>query len=489
MTDLLHNLIVPSKKRLLLFSLQVVAALFILIFPVSSLFAQMTNNPFSKPIEANDDIIVVGYKEFATLPSIDGESALAMDLETEPGGDRYFVNALQGILYTIKDGGAVTEFLDLTDANWSVSLRWTVLERGFTGLAIHPEFNNVGTAGYGKFYTLLDSSNTEPEPGFTPAEDGNDAHDTLLLEWKMSDASSKIYDGEAPRVLMRMEQPYGNHNGGQIAFNPLAKYSTPEFGTLYISIGDGGSGGDPMNMSQNLTSIFGKILRINPLGFNSSNGQYGIPEDNPFVNNSDTSILREIYVYGTRSPNRIAWDANNGQMYVADIGQNTVEEISPVNAGANLGWKVWEGSFRYVSRNGVDVADPRNDPEMTFPVVEWDQKDPLLQRSSVASSGLAVYRGSDIPQLQNLLIFAELISGEVFYVSADQLPKGGQDAIRRILLRNRDGNKTFLQVIQEKNVEQGQDEAYRADVRIAHTTDGKLFLLNKRDGVIRLLTE
>ena len=168
----------------------------------------MTNNPFSKPIEANDDIIVVGYKEFATLPSIDGESALAMDLETEPGGDRYFVNALQGILYTIKDGGAVTEFLDLTDANWSVSLRWTVLERGFTGLAIHPEFNNVGTAGYGKFYTLLDSSNTEPEPGFTPAEDGNDAHDTLLLEWKMSDASSKIYDGEAPRVLMRMEQPY-----------------------------------------------------------------------------------------------------------------------------------------------------------------------------------------------------------------------------------------------------------------------------------------
>ena len=97
MTDLLHNLIVPSKKRLLLFSLQVVAALFILIFPVSSLFAQMTNNPFSKPIEANGDIIVVGYKEFATLPSIDGESALAMDLETEPGGDRYFVNALQGI--------------------------------------------------------------------------------------------------------------------------------------------------------------------------------------------------------------------------------------------------------------------------------------------------------------------------------------------------------------------------------------------------------
>lgn len=487
MTDKLLKFKVRMKNGLSRLASQAKTALLIFCLLMSPSVAQMTNNPFSAPIEANEDIIAVGYKEFATLPDFEGEAALAMDLEKEPGGNRYFVNDLHGLLYTVTEGGDVMEYLDLNDPKWSVNLRWTVLERGFTGLALHPEFNKAGAPGYGRFYTLLDSTNTAPDPGFTP-EGGNDAHDTLLLEWKAKNASSETYDGDAPRELMRLEQPFGNHNGGQIAFNPLAMPGTADFGTLYISIGDGGSGGDPMNMSQNLASIFGKVLRINPLGTNSGNGKYGIPADNPFVNNNNA--LGEIYAYGTRSPNRIAWDSINGQMYVADIGQNTVEEISKVNAGANLGWKIWEGSFRFVSRDGVDVADPRNDSDMVFPVVEYDQKDPLMHSSGAASSGLVVYRETEIPQLQNLLIFAELITGELFYVSADDLPDGGQDAIRRILLKDNGENKTVLKIIQEKNVEQDrEEEAYRADVRFAHTTDGKLFLLNKRDGVIRLLTE
>lgn len=453
----------------------------------SPLMAQMTDNPFIEPIEANEDIISVGYKEFALLPDFDGGSPLAMDMEAEPNGERYFVNILQGILYTLKDGGEVTKYLDLNDSRWNADLRWTARERGFTGLALHPEFGSVGSPGYGRFYTLFDSSNTDPDPDFRP-DGGNDAHDTLLLEWKARDAGSQTYDGDAPRELMRMEQPFGNHNGGQIAFNPLAKPGTAEFGTLYISFGDGGSGGDPMKMSQKLNSIFGKILRINPLGSNSSNGEYGIPADNPFVGNS--SALGEIYVYGTRSPNRIAWDSKNGNMYVADIGQNTVEEVSQVVKGANLGWNTWEGSFRYVSRDGVEIGDPRNDPDMIFPIAEWDPEDPLMLPNSVASSGIAVYRGTDIPQLQNLLIFADLASGEIFYVSADNLPEGGQDAIRRILLRTGDTDKTFLEVINEKIEQQDrEDETSRADVRMAHTTDGLLFLLNKHDGVIRLLTQ
>lgn len=488
MTYKFQNIVEQSVKYTLCVAVRLRATLLVLGFMVMPALAQVTSDPFGDHIEANKDVISVGYIEFAKLPDVDGEVALAMDLEREPNGERYFVNDLHGILYTVSENGEVTEFLDLTDGKWNVDLKWTVLERGFTGLAFHPDYNSVGSDGYGRFYTLLDSTNTEPDPGFTP-EGGNNAHDTLLLEWKAGDAGSQIYDGEAPRELMRMEQPFGNHNGGQIAFNPLAEPGTPEFGTLYISNGDGGSGGDPMNMSQNLTSIFGKILRIDPLGSNSSNGQYGIPADNPFVNDADTSILREIYVYGARSPNRLAWDSKNGQMYVADIGQNTVEEISPVNAGANLGWNIWEGSFRYAGREGVDVGDPRSDASMVYPIVEWDQKDPLNPQSSVASSGLAVYRGSDIPQLQNLIIFAELVSGEIYYVSADNLPTGGQDAIRRILLSDDGESKTALEVIQEKNLAQGQDEAYRADVRLAHTTDGKLFLLNKRDGIIRLLTK
>ncbi|MCC3861652.1 PQQ-dependent sugar dehydrogenase [Pseudemcibacter aquimaris] len=448
--------------------------------------AQVTNDPFKTPIEAEKDIITIGFKEFATLPDFEEEAALAMDMELEPGGDRYFVNDLHGLLYTVSQSGDVTKYIDLNEEKWAVDLRWTVLERGFTGLALHPDFNKSGAPGYGKIYMLLDSSNKRPTPDFTP-EGGNDAHDTLLLEWTAKDASAPMYDGEAPRELMRMEQPFGNHNGGQIAFNPLATAGTAEYGTLYISNGDGGSGGDPMDMSQNMSSIFGKMLRIDPLGTNSKNGQYGIPADNPFVNEGD-DVLKEIYATGTRSPNRIAWDKKDGQMYVADIGQNTVEEISKINSGANLGWKPWEGSFRYVSRDGVEAADTSTAPDMIFPVAEYDQKDPLFQRS-VASSGIAVYRDGDVTQLNDLIIFAELASGEIFYVSADDQPNGGQDAIRRILLKTDGGNKTFLEVIQAKNEAQGRDEAMRADIRLAHTTDGKLFLLNKRDGVIRLVTE
>lgn len=485
MTDKFGKLLITRGKMLLWITVPLVAVLFIYGMLANPLSAQTTDDPFTNRIEAYDDIITVGYKEFATLPDVEDQAALAMDLEKEPGGNRYFVNDLHGILYTLSESGEVTEYLNLSDSKWNVDLRWTTLERGFTGLALHPDFNNESADGYGRFYTLLDSSNTDPNPGFRP-EGGNDAHDTLLLEWKAKDANSAVYDGASPRELMRMEQPFGNHNGGQIAFNPLAEQGTADYGNLYISNGDGGSGGDPMNMSQMLTSIFGKILRINPTGSNSSNGEYGIPADNPFI--GVPSALGELYAIGARSPNRIAWDSKTGQMYVADIGQNTVEEVSPVHSGANLGWNIWEASFRYVGRNGVDIADPRNDSDMVFPVAEYDQKDPLMHSSGAASSGLAVYRETEIPQLQNLLIFAELITGELFYVSADDLPDGGQDSIRRILLKDDGENKTMLQIIREKNEERGMEEAYRADVRLAHTTDGKLFVLNKRDGVIRLLT-
>ncbi len=463
---------------------------FLKIFMVTGMLTaqacgQAVNDPYPDFIEAHEDVITIGYQEFARLPDIDEEAALAMDLEREPGGDRYFVNDLQGILYTLSQSGDVTEYINLEDGKWNVDLRWTVLERGFTGLALHPEFNQAGAPGYGKIYMLLDTSNTDPEPDFRP-EGGNDAHDTVLLEWTAKDASAATYDGDAPRELMRMEQPFGNHNAGQIAFNPLAAPGSADYGNLYMSNGDGGSGGDPMNMSQMLNSLFGKILRINPLGNNSTNGNYGIPADNPYVGNSDA--IAELYAIGARSPNRLAWDSKTGQMYVADIGQNTIEEVSPVHNGANLGWKVWEASYRYVSRDGVDMADPMADPNMVYPVAEWDQQDPLMHSSGAAASGLAVYRGGDVPQLRDLIIFGDLVSGEIFYVPADN-PPGGQDAIRRILLRDGGESKTFLQVIQEKNVELDMDEAYRADVRLAHTSDGKLFLLNKRDGVIRLVTE
>ncbi|MEX2401928.1 MAG: PQQ-dependent sugar dehydrogenase [Rhodothermales bacterium] len=145
-----------------------------------------------------------------------------------------------------------------------------------------------------------------------------------------------------------------------------------------MSIADGGSGGDPLDLAQDLTSSFGKFFRIDPLGSNSSNGQYGIPSDNPFVD--DDGALDEIYAYGLRNPQRFGWDPANGNLIVAEIGQNTIEEISLVPRGGNLGWNVWEGSFRYVGRNGVNASTPRADGSMTYPLVEWAYADAAYGR-------------------------------------------------------------------------------------------------------------
>ena len=132
------------------------------------------------------------------------------------------------------------------------------------------------------------------------------------------------------------------------------------------------------------------------------------------------------------------------------------------------------------------MDNPRSDARITYPVVEFDHWDPLLQKR-VAITGVVVYRHDAIPQLENAVLFGELVSGEVFYFSADDLPKGGQEAIRRVRFKHRGETKTLLQMIQEKNIAQGREPAIRADMRFGTGPDGQIFSINKRDGTIRRL--
>jgi hypothetical protein len=453
------------------------------------LVAQAPNDPFPAPINATDGIIKVNFAEFATLPDLGGQQpSRPMLLVDEPGTRRLFTNDMRGPLYTIpREGKTVALYLDVNDPKWGVNINSTGNERGFQSFAFHPQFARQGTPGFGKFYTYTDSANTTVAADFKPGG-GTHTHDTVLLEWTAKNPSAATYDGGAPRELMRFEQPFGNHNGGQLAFNPLAAPNSPEFGLLYMGSADGGSGGDPLNLGQNLSSAFGKMLRIDPLGKNSANAKYGIPKDNPFVNDNDPNTLGEIYAVGLRNPQRFAWDSRNGNLFVADIGQNIVEEVSQVTKGANLGWNKWEGSYGFISRQAVNLENPRGDAKMTYPIVEYGQIDPLLQNSSAVTMGV-VYRRKEIPQLSNLLIFGDNPSGEIFYVSADKLPNGGQDAIRRILFNDKGQTRTLLQLIQENNVAQGKKPSTRADLRFGEGPNGEIFILNKRDGVIRMLTK
>ena len=150
-----------------------------------------------------------------------------------------------------------------------------------------------------------------PEPDFSPGG-GSNTHATILLEWTAGDPAAATYDGGPPRELLRLEQPFRNHNAGHMSFNPLAEPGAADFGLLYVGVADGGSGGDPLGVGQNLGVPYAKILRLDPIGSNSANGQYGIPASNPFVSDGDAGTLGEIYAYGARNPQRFGWDRGTG---------------------------------------------------------------------------------------------------------------------------------------------------------------------------------
>jgi glucose/arabinose dehydrogenase len=464
--------------------------LFAAVLIASAAHSQTTKDPFPAPIPAADGAIAVKFVEFAAIPYAGDEAPRMMLLVDEPGTHRLFVNTMRGPIYSISyDGKTITQYLDVNAATWGVNVQFSSHDRGFQSFAFHPQFHERGTRGYGKFYTYTDTANITKKADFLPNGPGH-THDTVLLEWTAKNPEGATYDGGAPREIFRTAKPFQIHNGGQLAFNPLAKPGSADYGLLYVGVADGGTGGDPYKHAQNRAFAFGKILRIDPLGSNSANGQYGIPSTNPFANNGrlenvNSGALGEIYAYGCRNPQRFSWDPKNGNMFLADIGQEVVEKITLVTPGANLGWNIWEGSFTY-GPGQVGTGNPRGDPAVTYPIVEFDHTDPLFQRS-VAVTGVFAYRDTAIRQLTNKLLFGDNPSGEIFYVDADNLPKGGQDSIRRVLFDDKGTMKTLLQLIQEKNRSQGRTPARRADMRFNLGPDGKIFVLNKFDGIVRVL--
>jgi hypothetical protein len=442
-----------------------------------------SNNPFPTPISTTEGVIAVNYVEFATIPDAGTDPPRMNLLLDEPSTRRIFVNTMQGMLYAVSyDGKTVTPYLDLNDAKWGNPVQSAGSERGFQSFAFHPQFAQRGTPGFGKFYTYFDTTNMTPTADFVPLGNGH-THDLILLEWTAKNPGASSYDGETPRELFRFAHPFPNHNGGEIAFNPLARPGSGDFGLLYVGSADGGSGGDPYNHAQNLKSAFGKILRIDPLGRNSPNGKYGIPPSNPFA--KDSNATGEIYSYGHRNPQRFSWDPKNGNMFEAEIGQNIDEEVNQIVAGGNYGWNIWEGSFKYYTRE-VGIEDQRSDPKMIYPIVEFDHTDPLFPSRRLSATGIYVYRETAIKQLTNLLIFGDNPSGEIFYVNADNLPKGGQN-FHRIVFNEKGETKILLDLIKAKNTAQGKTPAPRADMRMGVGPQGQLFILNKHDGVIRLL--
>jgi glucose/arabinose dehydrogenase len=298
------------------------------------------------------------------------------------GSPRLFVAEQGGTIRIVENGSLrATPFLDISDR---------VLfggERGLLGLAFHPDYASEGAEGEGKFYVYYS----------TPPASSLGNHDSIVSEYEVSPTDPNRADPESERVLMRFVQPFANHNGGDLKFGP-------DDGFLYISSGDGGSGGDPQNNGQNLRTLLGKILRIDVNGTNAPGGQYGIPASNPFAD--ETEARPEIFAYGFRNPFRMSFDdgplgaLSQDRLFVGDVGQNSWEEVDLVHAGGNYGWRIREGAHPF------NTNDP-NPGDLIDPIAEYPHP------TGDAVIGGFVYRGDDFPTLSGQYVFGDL-TGRMF---------------------------------------------------------------------------
>lgn len=276
-------------------------------------------------------------------------------------------------------------------------------ERGFLGLAFHPNYRKNGL-----LYTYSSEPLDSGTPDFPIPDTGDDPADnsslSVIREWRVDQPKrpGSVVDPASSRVVLRVQQPQFNHNGGALAFGPDAK--------LYIALGDGGAADDqgpghvPDGNGQDLSegNVLGKILRINPLGSNSANGEYGIPTRNPFVGRQGSD---EIFAYGLRNPFRMSFDSKTGMLYAADVGQNDIEEVDVVVKGGNYGWPIKEGTFLFDMNGDGDGFTTANSPGVPAglidPIAQYDHDE------GVAVTGGFAYRGKRIKDLRGSYVFGD----------------------------------------------------------------------------------
>jgi glucose/arabinose dehydrogenase len=310
-------------------------------------------------------------------------------------------------------------------------------ERGLLGLAFHPDYNRVGSAGYRTLYTYhseLIPAGTTPTfqiPNLGAAGNPQNYKNTVT-EWKMNVANTAV-DPASRREVVSFGKNAGNHNGGTILFG--------HDGYMYLGLGDGGNANDvgpshlePGGNSQNLSTPLGKMIRIDPLApalttgsadAVSANGQYRIPVTNPF---QGPGQVAEIYALGFRNPYRFAVDRANGQIIIADVGQRNIEEINRLEIGGNYGWAVKEGTFLFDRATGLPTVNSPGSPlglidpiTGTLGTLQYDHSD------GISITGGFVYRGSAIPELVGKYVFGDLalrnapprVDGRLFYADLE----------------------------------------------------------------------
>jgi len=344
--------------------------------------------------------------EVAATPIVSGLTRpLAFAVRT--ADDALYVAEQAGLLRAVRDG--VLDPAPVLDLTGDITDEGN--EQGLLGIAFSP----IGDRLYVDFT--------------------DNAGDTRIQEFTV-DASGQV-DPASRRELLAVDQPARNHNGGHLVFGPE--------GLLYIGFGDGGGGGDPNGNGQDLSTLLGAILRIDPRP--TAGAPYGVPDDNPFVGRADARA--EIWMYGLRNPWRFSFDRATGDLWIGDVGQSAYEEIDFAaagdQAGANWGWNAREGAHDYSDMPAPGARDP---------IFEYGRDE------GVSVSGGFVYRGDAIPALRGAYVFADYAAG------------------RLIALVERDG-----QIVGQLplGVEVAEVTSFGEDL------DGELYVVSRRGDVFRLV--
>jgi len=296
------------------------------------------------------------------------------------GTNRIFVATQRGVIHTFANNDQARQtkvFLDITDR---VIYSDKQNEEGFLGLTFHPDYKTNG--GFVVYYT----SKAEPQT-------------SIISKFTVSADDPNKADPDSEVILLKIKQPYWNHNGGTVEFGPD--------GYLYIGLGDGGSANDPKGNGQNRNTLLGSILRID-VDHKSDGMNYAIPADNPFVNVKD--VRPEIWAYGFRNVWRLAFDRKTEELWAADVGQNLWEEINIVKKGGNYGWNLREGQHAF----GTEGVGPQDD--LIDPIWEYDHT------VGKSITGGVVYRGKAIenPKIQGAYIYADYVSGLLWALQYDR---------------------------------------------------------------------